>query len=243
MKVLIIEKSNEIPRHLVRKIRTRYGNDVEIVAITQAEYNKRNIANEIQSVDVVAADTQLANGSQFLLLKLLPLFYQLNSKEIYLTGHQINKSLYSLLEQYCENDINPYDPMLVNDPIDKFNFLCSKICHHKVIDGVENKEMKWVKEKGEQHKNWEERRLLYLNNLESKKTDQKIVLGNLSSAPSWVSSSAKRGDILFSYDLKEIDENPKRRGGVWTVIGGKPIKLLSDGQYREFSFIEHDIPY
>ena len=242
MKVLIIEKSNEIPRHLPIKLRDRYGDSVEIVTVTQAEYNKQSILNEIQLVDVVAADTQLANGSQFLLLKLLPLFYQLDSKEIYLTGYQINKSLYSLLETYSEGDINPYDPMLVDDPIDKFNYLCSKICHHKVIDGTNNKEMNWVWERGQHHKKWEERRLSYLNNLESKKMDQKIVLGNLFSAPSWVSSNAKKGDILFSYDLKEIDPNPARKGAVWTVIDGKPIKLLNDDQYREFSFFHPDLP-
>lgn len=238
MKALIIEKSTEIPNHLFRHLKRRYGSDLEIVEIVQAEYNKNQIVEVINSVDIVAADTQLVNGSEYLLLGLLELFYKLDSKEIYLTGHRISKSLESLLRQHSEDCINPYDPVLVKDPLDKFAFLCFKLYHHTVIDGVEDKEMTWITYNAKIHKDWAERRSLYLDNLENRKTDQRIVVGNLSSAPNWVQCGAKTGDVLFMYDLKEIDPNPAREKSVWTVIDGKPIKLLAERPYREFSFID-----
>lgn len=237
MTVLIIEKAFHVNPILHTLLKQRYGADLDLVEITQAEFNKDQIVQAIQLADVVAAETQLIDGSEFLLLDLLDLFYQLESKEIFLTGHNISDSLNSLLRRHSKTNINPYDPILVDDPLNKFDLLCSKLYHHKVIDGTKHSEMEWIRHNAMAHKNWEKRRSVYLNNLQSKKTEMQIVLKDLSSAPNWVSSAAKTGDVLFVYDLKEIDPNPARKNAVWTVIDDRPIKLLAERPYKEFSLI------
>jgi len=75
----------------------------------------------------------------------------------------------------------------------------------------------------------------YVATRENAITGRKIRLLDIQAVGSTF-ANLKKGEVVYEIDNSKMDPNPNR--GIWVWGVGEPVKLLNEGEYNEYEFIE-----